>query len=88
VKDLVTNRGALLVDVRTKAEFDAGHIDGAINIPVEDIQSDAASFSSLDKARPIVVYCRRGVRAGAASQILCAAGYKVYDLGAMSNWPA
>jgi phage shock protein E len=82
-KDLVA-RGALLLDVRTAAEYAAGHVAGAINIPVDDLSS---RLGEIDPGRPIVVYCQSGARAARATQTLCDAGYKVYDLGPMSNWP-
>lgn len=76
--------GAVLLDVRTPAEFASGHIDGARNIPVDQI---AARSKEIDKATPVVVYCRSGARSAAAANTLRGLGFaKVEDLGAMSNW--
>ncbi len=76
--------GATLLDVRTPAEFDRGHLSGAINIPLQDL---SARLSELDASRKIVVYCRSGGRSGGATKALKAAGFsEVLDLGAMSNW--
>jgi rhodanese-related sulfurtransferase len=83
-KDLVAN-GALLIDVRTASEYAAGHIVGAINIPVDDLPS---RLGEIDIGRPVVVYCASGTRSGRAAQTLCGASYRVYDLGPMSKWPA
>lgn len=83
-RDLV-QAGARLIDVRTAAEFASGHIAGAINIPVQDLER---RMSELDnKERPIVVYCRSGGRSGNAAGMLKNAGYvQVHDLGAMTRW--
>jgi len=68
------DRGALLIDVRTKKEFDAGHIDGAINIPFQDTKALMNAIGT-DKQRQVVVYCRSGQRAGKAKANLGANGY-------------
>lgn len=66
--------GALLIDVRTKGEFNAGHIEGAINIPFEKT-SALVSAIGPDKQRPVVVYCRSGNRSGKSKRQLDALGY-------------
>lgn len=77
--------GALLVDVRTPQEFAAGAIEGAINVPVDQIGSRLAELEPRD--RPVVVYCRSGRRSAAAADTLFDAGFaQVYDLGGMTNW--
>ncbi|MCX8147654.1 MAG: rhodanese-like domain-containing protein [Thermaurantimonas sp.] len=60
-------RKALLVDVRTPQEFAEGTAKGAINIPLQEIQSRINEFKT-DK--PIVVFCRSGARSARAEQIL------------------
>ena len=80
------NASHLLVDVRTPAEFDSGHIQGAINIPVESL---ASRLSEVPGDEPIVVYCRSGNRSAQASRILEDAGYNdIYDLGGVIDWTA
>lgn len=80
-KELV-NDGAILLDVRTKEEFRAFHIEGAVNHPVEMIES-----FKQDKTKAIVIYCRSGSRSAIAAKELLKMGYeKVYDLGAYTNW--
>lgn len=70
--------GALIVDVRTPAEYAAGHIPGARNVPVEQIQATAESWS---KDRAVVVYCATGARSANAAQWLAANGFRaVYNL--------
>lgn len=77
--------GARLVDVRTVEEFTAGHIQGAVNIPVQDLERRMAELEPKDK--PIVLYCRSGARSGRAQRALQAAGFKsVHNLGPMSKW--
>lgn len=76
----------LLLDVRTPGEFADGHIEGAVNIPVESLASRIAEVPS---DVPVVVYCRSGNRSATASQILNSAGYgAVYDLGGIIAWTA
>jgi phage shock protein E len=77
--------GARLIDVRSPAEFAAGHLDGARNLPVGEIGSRAAELRPLDK--PIVLYCASGTRSAMAARTLRSAGFvKVYNLGSMTNW--
>lgn len=76
--------GAQLVDVRTPEEFAAGHITGAVNIPVQDLQ---ARMAEIDRDRAVIVYCRSGMRSANAARTLQAAGYEsVHDLGPMTAW--
>jgi len=81
---LVAN-GALLVDVRTPGEFAAGHVDGAINIPVQELEGRITELGAKD--RQVVLYCRSGARSGRARSLLQGEGFSaVHDLGAMSRW--
>lgn len=81
-RDLVAD-GAQFVDVRTPAEYSAEHLEGARNVPVGEI---AARLSELDRAKPVVVYCKSGGRSGRAAMLLSAEGFDVHDLGPMSAW--
>ena len=67
--------GALLVDVRSKQEVDAGKLDGAIHVPHNKINANKDKFGN-DKNRTIVVYCKVGGRAGVAKSTLEKLGYK------------
>lgn len=81
----LVDEGAILIDVRTIAEYSSGHLDGAKNIPVEVIAEQIES-EIPDKDTKIIVYCRSGNRSATAGQTLIDMGYtNVYDLGAMSN---
>lgn len=77
---------AILVDVRTDAEYDEGHIDGAILIPV-NTPKVIIERKLKDKDARIIVYCRSGNRSKEFVSILKEMGYtRVYDLGAKDNW--
>ena len=77
--------GARLVDVRTPGEFAAGHLPGAVNIPVQELDARLAELHPKDGA--IVLYCRSGRRSSSAARTLQSAGFMdVHDLGAMSSW--
>ncbi|MCS6856434.1 MAG: rhodanese-like domain-containing protein [Sandaracinaceae bacterium] len=77
------SEGAVLLDVRTPAEYAEGHLPGAINIPVQELE---ARTNELPKGSRIVVYCRSGARSARAKSLLEAKGFKVLDLGPMSAY--
>jgi phage shock protein E len=84
-KHLVAD-GALLLDVRSPEEYAAGHLEGALNVPVQVLASRLGELGAHDRA--VVVYCRSGHRSANAAAILREAGFTaVHDLGAMSRWP-
>ena len=77
-------RPDVLIDVRTPAEFSAGHIDGAINIPVERISQAIRQVKGLQQDSLILVYCRSGRRSAAAMSMLEQQGFRrVLDGGSM-----
>ena len=74
----------LLVDVRTPAEYAAGHIPSAINIPYQNIGRDLPE-SAEDTI--LVVYCRSGRRSGIAFNTLRSQGYdQIVDFGGIVRW--
>lgn len=76
----------VLVDVRTESEFASGYIEGAINIPVQEL---AQRLDELPADATIIVYCRSGNRSTQASNILSDAGYtSIYDMGGIVQWQA
>jgi len=78
------NAGALLVDVRTPEEYKT-HIEGAINIPHDQVEERLQEFGE-NKDRVIVVYCKSGGRSGRAQAILKEAGFKnVFNAGGYSD---
>jgi rhodanese-related sulfurtransferase len=78
------DKGAQLIDVRVKDEYDAGHIQGAVSLSLQDIES--GSTPNVSKDTPIYVYCRSGNRAAQAKQILENAGFtNITNLGGMND---
>ncbi len=70
----INDENALLVDVRTMEEYDAGHLPGAKLIPHDQIEGRLSEFG-IDKGAPIVVYCKWGVRAKLAKETLAKHGF-------------
>lgn len=66
--------GALLVDVRAQAEFDQGHLEGALLIPHDQIAARASELGD-DRSRAIVLYCRTGNRSAQAKKALEGLGF-------------
>jgi phage shock protein E len=74
----------VLLDVRTSEEYATEHIDGAININVEEM---IQRLDEIPKDKPIVVYCRSGNRSAEAAQILDSHGFSnIYNLGGITAW--
>jgi len=67
----------IVLDVRTEIEFENGHIEGAINIPVDSLRE---RIGELDKNKEILDYCQVGLRGYVASSILVQKGFKVKNL--------
>ncbi len=80
---------AVLVDVRSAQQFEAGHIANAINIPVESENLEDL-IATLDNDQPVMVYCNRGGQSAECAKILEEKGFKkIYDLdGGLSSWEA
>jgi phage shock protein E len=77
--------GAKLVDVRSAAEFQSGHLDGAVNIPLPLLTAKASSLGA--KELPVVVYCASGTRSALARSALKSQGFtQVFNLGPMHRW--
>lgn len=64
--------GAQIIDVRTPGEFQGGHIKGAINIPLDTLQTQ---LSKIKKNKPVITCCASGARSGSATSILKASGF-------------
>jgi rhodanese-related sulfurtransferase len=72
------------LDVREPYEWVAGHIEGAIHIPIAEIQS---RFEELDKETPLVVVCQVGQRSALVSEFLAGHGYDAQNLeGGLQAW--
>src|SRR5574344_72278 len=87
-KAMMDKGGVTVVDVRTLDEYNAGHIPGAVLVPLQMIETDALS-TLKDKNAVLLVYCRTGIRSANASRKLIEMGYaNVYDIaGGITQWP-
>ena len=79
--------GFVLLDVRTEEEYREKRIEGAVLMPVTEIESRAEA-ELPDKGQTIFVYCRSGVRSANAAKTLAGLGYtNVFDIGGINDWP-
>ena len=82
-----TTNGYILLDTRTREEYDQSHIPGALTIPHTEI-AQRAEEELPDKDQVILVYCRSGNRSKQASEILAELGYtNVKEFGGINTWP-
>ncbi len=70
-------QGARLLDVRTPEEYERGHLDGAVNMPLDEIRTH---IHELDRKHPLIVYCQVGLRGYLAERILKQNGFSVQNL--------
>ena len=83
----VTQEAVQVVDVRTQAEYDAGHIAGALLIDFKASDFMEQVLRVVDKNRPVALYCRSGRRSEAAAKLLSEHGYRAINLlGGMLEW--
>ncbi len=68
------DNGAIVLDVRTKEEYDSGHIKGSINIDIHDVVFDE-KISDLGKEKSYIIYCASGVRSLVAVGKMMDAGF-------------
>ena len=86
-KSMMDQGGVTVVDVRTQAEYELGHVPGALLLPNETIGS-AQPQALPDKKAALLVYCRSGQRSKNAAFKLVQMGYtNVYDFGGIIDWP-
>ena len=79
------NSTAITIDTRTQAEWDEGHLEGAVLIPYDTIVQGVAAIAP-DKNSNINLYCRTGRRSGIALETLQNAGYiNLKNLGSLEN---
>ncbi len=84
-KKMIDEGEVFILDVRTVEEYDAGHINGSILIPLTDLEK---RLNEIPRDRKILVYCRTGHRSAQASEILVKNGFtQVYNMkGGITEW--
>jgi phage shock protein E len=75
----LVKEGAIIIDVRSKAEFAGGHIKGSINIPVDQLSNNLNKLK--DKNKPIITCCASGMRSASATSLLKSNGYAIVHNG-------
>jgi rhodanese-related sulfurtransferase len=86
-KEIMDKEESIVLDVRTKQEYDQGHIEGSVLLPVDEISAKAEEVLK-DKSAKILVYCRSGNRSTTAAKTLIEMGYEnVLDFGGIIDWP-
>ncbi len=87
-KSMMDNDSSIiLVDVRTQEEYDKEHIQDAVLLPLDSIETDADEVIP-DKSAVYIIYCRSGNRSQTASELLVSLGYEnIYDMGGIIYWP-
>lgn len=87
-RERMNQPGVIVLDVREQEEFDAGHIPGALLLPVGTITEATAAAVIPETDSVVLVYCRSGNRSKKASQALVDLGYsEVYEFGGINTWP-
>jgi rhodanese-related sulfurtransferase len=81
ISELLTS-GAIIVDVRTPAEYAEGHLKGSINVPLHEI---ATHTEELKKMPAVIVCCASGIRSNKAANILQQSGIECLDAGSWLN---
>jgi len=82
---ITSSEDYIILDVRTLEEFNQGHLEGAVHIPVDDLEG---RLGELPQDKPIIVYCKSGGRSKTASNLLIENGFtRVYDMsGGILEW--
>lgn len=85
VKRYKSEKNAVLLDVRTRQEYAAGHIPGSVNLPLNRLEN--AEYFIPSQETPLYVYCLSGGRSRQAVSILRKMGYnKVNNIGGISDY--
>jgi rhodanese-related sulfurtransferase len=86
VSALLASGAIQVIDVRTAHEHEAGHISGTRRIELGELTTRA---DEIDRARPVVFYCRSGGRSAMATQAFAQAGFDAHNMaGGMLEWDA
>ncbi len=82
MNEIINNPSATIVDVRTPGEFASGHVEGSINIPLNEVPERVEEFKGMSK--PLVLCCLSGGRSGQATQFL--KGQGIEDVHNGGGW--
>lgn len=80
--ELIENRKAQIVDVRSPGEYRSGHLKNSVNIPLDQLRTKAGK---LDQQRPVIVCCASGVRSRMGKSSLNAMGFDAHNGGAWTS---
>ena len=84
LQQIIQQSEPLIIDVREPFEFEMGHVDGAKNIPLGQIPGHIDEFRTVEK--PIIFYCRSGMRSGQAVAFLGGLGVRdIYNGGGLED---
>ena len=88
VTQTINRQDGVVVDVRTQADFDKGHIAGAVHLALEKIQKNDLSSLEKRKSKPIIVVCNAGLSASGAANTLLKNGFAEVSIlqGGMNTW--
>lgn len=78
--------GAIILDVRSAAEFKQGHAKGSKNIPLNEVKTKISQIQKWNK--PVITVCASGTRSGMAKRALKANAVEAYNGGSWSNFPS
>jgi phage shock protein E len=80
---VLVKNGAVVIDVRTKSEYQSGHIKGSLNIPLDSLKNN---LSKIKKDAVVITCCASGMRSASAKSILKSNGFiEVYNGGGWSS---
>ncbi len=77
------SKGAMIIDVRSKKEYDRGHAKNAVNIPIDVLDQ---MYRGIPKDKELVLYCRTGSRSMVAARLLREQGWTVYNVVNQEQW--
>ncbi len=84
LKAIVAEAGTVILDVRSKEEYNSGHIQGSINMPLQVL--NATTMAKLKKDKAIITCCASGMRSASAKSILTSNGFtRVYNGGGWAS---
>ena len=76
IEKISQDKRVIRLDVRTKMEYAGGHVDGFVNIPVDELRDH---LDEISQSRPVYVMCQSGLRSYIACRILSGYGYECYN---------